>query len=119
LQGFRRLTRQIQEQVVIPILCARVWQWWVDLAELSGVLPRRSAGWPARWSPPLLEEVDRLRDAQAAAAEIRSGLATLGQSLERRGLDLDEQIGEMAAERSALAAAGVELDSISAPVSAE
>ena len=88
LTEFRRLMKTLREQIFVPLFCARVWQWWVDMAIAAGELA--DGDYPVEWSEPLFESVDRLKDAQADVVEIRSGLRSLADVIASRGKDPDE-----------------------------
>jgi lambda family phage portal protein len=105
---FRRLVRQAQWQMVVPMVCAPVWRWFLDAAIASGQLPvgRRI---DVEWMPPKFEPIDPLKDFSAELAEIRAGVRTLPQSIRERGYDPAAQLAEIQATNALLDALGLVL----------
>jgi lambda family phage portal protein len=110
LNEFRRMVEQVQWQTVIPMLCERIWGWFVEYAQDAGQLPR-DVEILAEWAPPRFESVNPLQDAQADQLEVRSGFATIPQQIARRGYDPDEILAEAKAFADKLDAAGLVFDS--------
>lgn len=98
LNEFRRMVEQVQWQIVIPMFCQRIWDWFIEMAKTAGQLPA-NADIPAEWAPPRFESVNPLQDAQADLLEVRAGFASLQQKIAARGYDpgeVLEEIGQMA-----------------------
>ncbi|MGB3537914.1 MAG: phage portal protein [Mesorhizobium sp.] len=93
LNEFRRMIEQVQWQIVIPMLCDRIWGWFVEAAYTAGLIS--SADVPAEWAPPKFESVNPWQDAQTDLLEVRAGFATVPQMTGKRGYDwranLEEQ----------------------------
>ncbi len=96
LNEFRRMVAQIQHQTVIPMFCEPVWRWFIEMAQVAGLLPM-DAHIPAQWTPPRFESVNPLQDAQADMLEVRAGFSSLPQQIARRGLDHETLIADWAA----------------------
>lgn len=104
-------TWQWQWLVMIPLYCQRVWDWWVDAAIASGVLPPRPGGYPVKWSPPAWEEIDRLKEAMATVLEIRAGLRSYQDSVAGKGESWRETIDEMSQFIAYMDKKGISFDS--------
>ena len=95
LNEFRRMVTQLQNQTVIPMFCEPVWRWFVEMAQVAGLLPA-DREIPASWTPPRFESVNPLQDVQADMLEVRAGFSTLPEQIARRGRDPEEVIDEWA-----------------------
>ncbi|MFO0992567.1 MAG: phage portal protein [Hyphomicrobiales bacterium] len=109
LVEFRRLIDAVQWQIVIPMLCQPVWDWFTAQAWAAGRLPRPQIA--VEWSPPRFEAVDPLKDAMADLLAMRSGTMTLAQAIARQGHNPDAVLAEIAAMNAKLDALGLILDS--------
>jgi len=109
LVEFRRLIEAAQWQLVIPMLCQPVWDWFTTQAWVAGQLPRPDI--PVEWSPPRFEAVDPLKDAMADLLAMRSGTMTLAQAISRQGHNPEAVLTEIAAMNARLDALGLVLDS--------
>jgi lambda family phage portal protein len=108
LNEFRRMVEQVQWQLVIPVLCQRLWDWFIDAAYLAGEIDVPDV--PVKWQPPRFESVNPLQDVQADIAEVRAGFATTAQKIAARGYLPDEVIEEQAAYLAAADDAGLVVD---------
>lgn len=95
LNEFRRMVAQVQHQTVIPMFCEPIWRWFIEMAQVAGLLPA-DAHIPAQWTPPRFESVNPLQDAQADMLEVRAGFSSLPQQIARRGLDPETLIADWA-----------------------
>lgn len=114
---FRRVVRAIRAQVVIPLLCAPVWRWFVEAAVAAGELPAPITSnileaYPVKWSAPRFEEVDRVKDANADLAELKAGTTTLAEVLSRRGYDWIDVLDEQARIKTETESRGLRFDSL-------
>ncbi len=96
LNEFRRMVAQVQHQTIIPMFCEPIWRWFIEMAQVAGLLPT-GAHIPAQWTPPRFESVNPLQDAQADMLEVRAGFSSLPQQIARRGLDPETLIADWAA----------------------
>ena len=110
LNEFRRMVEQVQWQVVIPMLCEPIWRWFVEAAQIAGLLPE-DVEIAAEWAPPKFESVNPLQDAQADALEVRHGFSTLFQQIARRGYDPRRTLEEAAEVAAMLDTLGLVFDS--------
>lgn len=70
---FRRLVEQVQYHILEPRWCVPIKNRFVDRAILSGTLPRRGHGWPARYIMPANEPIDPKKDMEADILAVQSG----------------------------------------------
>lgn len=85
LNEFRRMIEQVQWQIVIPMLCERIWGWFIDAAYTAGLIDRPDV--PVEWAPPRFESVNPWQDAQTDLLEVRAGFASTPQMIAKRGWD--------------------------------
>ncbi len=110
---FRRMVECLRWQMFAPIFLARVQAEFLRHAALAGAMPSDAQGW--EWTAPRWEWVDPLKDTEATATEIRTGLSSLSEKLRERGMDPDSVFAEIAKERQKLAALGITLDHTLSP----
>jgi lambda family phage portal protein len=116
---WNRTIDTLRAHAVIPLLCDRLYDWFVDAAISAGLLPdlvevgalmgrtRPLRRWPRRWHPPRPEAVDRLKDAKADELELGVMLSTRTELLGRRGKDFRKVVDELVEEQKILEAAGL------------
>ena len=109
LVEFRRLIDAVQWQIVIPMFCQPVWDWFTEQAWAAGKLAQPRI--PVEWAPPRFEAVDPLKDAMADLLAMRSGTMTLAQAIARQGHNPDAVLAEIAAMNAKLDALNLVLDS--------
>lgn len=95
---FRLEMKRHRELYIVPTLCEGLMTWFLEAAIVSGALPDRD--YPVEWSEPRIEEVDRLKDAQADILELRAGLTSPRRVLNNRGLDFQTVAHEIKEDRS-------------------
>lgn len=108
LQSFHRMVSQLQWQIVIPLLCERVWQWFVGAAYMAGTIQVPAV--PVKCSPPAPPSVDRLKDAMADMLELRAGLKSYQDMMLARGENYEDVLAEVAAFNAMLDRLGLTLD---------
>ncbi|BCP53791.1 phage portal protein [Kaistia sp. 32K] len=106
---FRRLVRQIQWQIIIPMFLQPVWEWFCEAAWLAGEIPDRLV--PVEWNPPKFEWVDPLKDATAELLAIRAGTRSPQDVISDRGRNPDDVLADFVAWNKKLDALGIILDS--------
>lgn len=98
LMEFRRVMRPLQSQVFVPLFCQPAWDWCMATAVAVGALPERRGGYPARWVPPMFEEVDRIKDAEADLLEMRAGTVSRSEIIRSKGRDPEQVLAEQLAD---------------------
>lgn len=109
LNEFRRMVESLQWETIIPMLCDRIWNWFLEAAHTAGLIPHTDV--PAEWAPPKFESVNPLQDATADLVETRAGFATIAQNIAKRGYDPKEALEETAEFAELLDQLGLILDS--------
>lgn len=102
---FNRLIGRIQFLTFIPIALDPVWAWFLKAAIDFGRVPNKPV--PITWTPPPIESIDRLGDAEADVLEMEAGLESRGNLLAGRGYDEDEITDQIKAGREKAAAKGL------------
>lgn len=102
---FRRDTEQLQWLVLIPRMCERMADWFVESAALSGKV-RRSANRSIDWSTPRWDYVNPAQDVAAEIDAISAGLLTPSEALRRRGYKPAQVFAELGTDFAALNASG-------------
>lgn len=104
LNEFRRFVTMVQWHLVIPLVCQRIWDWFIEAAQTAGQLPEGPVA--VEWDPPGFESVNPLQDANADAVEVRNGFASTPQKIGKRGYNPARVIAEQAAYLASLDATG-------------
>jgi lambda family phage portal protein len=108
LNEFRRMIDMMQWQIVIPMFCQPVWEWFVESAQLAGQISLDNV--PVEWDPPSFESVNPLQDANADLIDVRSGFCSMPQMIAKRGYDPDAILDEQAAFLAKADALGLVFD---------
>jgi lambda family phage portal protein len=101
---FRRHCEQRQWHCLVPKLCTRTWQRFVDASVLAGDIQRPD--YAVEWTTPKWDYVNPLQDVEADAAEVASGLGSLSEKLRQRGYQPDAVFAEMGEDFKKLNASG-------------
>lgn len=110
LNEFRRMVEMIQWTCIIPMLLEPIWAWFIQAAQLAGLLPDRG-DYVAEWAPPRFESVNPKQDVEADIAEVRAGFASPQMMIAKRGYDPEAVLAEWAAWAKRTDTAGVVFDS--------
>lgn len=94
--------------MLIPQLCDKVWDWFIDAAMLEGITKNY---YPANWIPPKRELINPKEDNEAAIAAIRGGLESWDEVIISRGKDPEEQLERMAKWNKKFDEKGIIMDS--------
>jgi len=92
---FRRLVFALQRQVIVPLLCQPIANWFIEGAILRGAV---GANTPVQvqWTTPRFESVNVLDDAKADSMEVRHGFKSWRTAVAERGQDPDKVMQEIA-----------------------
>lgn len=99
--------RDWQEELVIPGLCAPVWAWAMDAAELAGKIPAAPA---AVWTASPMPMLEPDKEGLAVKRAVRTGLSTFSQMIREQGGDPDQHWAEYAEDLKKLDTLGIKLD---------
>lgn len=107
LLAFKAAVEVAQWNVVIPLLCERVAEWFLEAAELNGAIPM-NADRTVNWSPPPFDLLDREAEAKADQLELQIGKRTWPQLISEQGGDPVSHLKEITETAPALKEAGVD-----------
>ena len=104
------------QQYMIETLCQRVYDKWMDMAVMSGVLrlpgfdidPDRY--YESKWIAPAAQFVDPQKEAEAYKSLVRSGIMTLSQVISLHGGDFEELMRQRQHELAMLDELGIVTD---------
>jgi capsid protein len=104
----------LSRNVIIPHICTPMWRWYVEAAELAGLLPamtpmQRAMAMRPRWHTPQWIQVDRESTIKADILEMQAGTKTLEQCVAERGGDWMTVVAQLSAEQEVAVAAGLSL----------
>ena len=107
LNEFHRYIEGLQDQWMIPQVCMRVWQWWMEWAVFTDKLsapgfsedPQQYLA--CEWRPHAWPYVHPEQDIKAAVLAIENDISSLPQEASKRGRDFEDNIRENAEYKSA------------------
>jgi lambda family phage portal protein len=94
-------------KLLVPQFCQRVFEWWLEIALLSGKL---SSPVGVEWRAPRKELLDPTKEVPAIRASVRAGLQSLDQAIAEQGEDPDQVLADIAATNKKLDELGLTLD---------
>lgn len=94
---FNRMIGRVQFLTFIPVALDRIWGWFHGFGVEIGRFPDREVA--MQWTPPPIESIDRIGDAEADILEMEAGLESRPNLLAGRGYDEDEIIGQIEQSR--------------------
>lgn len=103
---FGRWAEQLQYNLLIPVLCEKIFQWWVALERLNGSISGRVDP-VATWTAPRREFVDPLKEAKALSEMVRNGFLSHQEAVRQLGYDPEETIAQLKEDAEAFDAAGL------------
>lgn len=103
---FGRWAEQLQYNLIIPVLCEKIFQWWIALEKLNGTI-RHGVKPSATWTAPRREFVDPLKEAKALSEMVRNGFLSRQEAVRQLGYDPEEVTSEMVEDAAAFDAAGL------------
>lgn len=104
---FQRNIEAWRWRMVIPRMCAVVWNWFTEAAALSGV---NLQGVTPNWTPPRREMIDPVSETNTIISSIRGGMITLSEAIRQSGYDPNEVLTERAKDDAKLDELGITLD---------
>lgn len=107
---FRSLVEQIQSLIVIPRLCQRVWDRFIDRAIMAGELQSRPDGYPVEFVRPAWQSINPKFDEDAEGRSVRAGRMTPQQYYASWGGNWKKNIKDIQQFNEACDEAGVEVE---------
>ncbi len=101
--------RSWQYNMIVPQLCAPVWDWFMQASIVAGVLDKYT---PAEWTAPRVQQLDPVKETEAQIKRIQGGLATVSETLRETGREPEEFFEEYAQDIERLKAKGIQINSI-------
>jgi len=93
----------------IPGFCEGVFKWWLEGREIA-TGKTAPDNLPRIWTPPRREMIDPVKEITAMKDAVRSGFATLSDSLRQLGIDPEAHLAEYAADNKILDKLQLKLD---------
>ncbi len=84
----------LQELMIVPQLCERVFEWFIDAITVRGTLSA-SADVSATWTPPRREMIDPTKETKAIIEQIKAGLLSWPEAVRMYGYDPEMTMQEM------------------------
>ncbi len=98
-----------QYHMMVPMLCAPVWEWFVEACIAVGLLDRYI---PADWTAPRVQQLDPVKETAAMTEKIRAGLATLSETIRELGREPEEFFAEYAQDIERLKKHGISVNTL-------
>jgi len=106
---FSRDVEDLQWQLMIPMFCEDVFDWFVDAAAIAfGRQINTDA--TCAWTPPARQMIDPVKETKGMMSQIRNGLISWQEAVRTMGYDPKEVIKEMTQDMEAWDGAGLKLD---------
>jgi lambda family phage portal protein len=98
-----------QYNMIVPQLCAPVWQWFIDACITAGLLTHPVK---AEWTAPRVQQLDPVKETDAQVTKIKAGLATISETIRETGREPEELFEEYKQDVERLKKLGLNVDSI-------
>lgn len=97
-----------QENMVIPMLCDRVWDWFLNAFAILG---KTKEGTIASWTPPRRQMIDPVKETNALNLMVRNGFSSYSEAVRQLGYDPDDVMDEIQSDFAKFDEKGLILDS--------
>ena len=105
---FQRNVTDWQENMLIPMFCDKVWDWFLQAAAIVG---KAKEGTAVSWTPPRREMIDPVKETNAINLMVRNGFLSYSEALRQLGYDPDDTIDEISSDFAKLDEKKIILDS--------
>lgn len=105
---FQRQISQWQWNMVIPMMCEKVMQWYLEAAQLQGL---KTDGVTVDWTVPRREMIDPVSETRAMGLAVRMGFMSLPEAIRQLGDDPEKVLQEIADTNKLLDKLGIIVDS--------
>lgn len=92
---FHRWITDLQGDMIVPMLCEPVWEWFMEAAQLRGIVRTPV---DATWTAPKREMINPVEEIKAAGEMVRNGFSSWSEQVRQFGYDPDDTITELAAD---------------------
>lgn len=90
---FRRFVTSMQWNVIIPMFCQPVWDWFIEQCRLEGLIKDNELV-KVEWSPPRFDQISPIDDVRADILTVRAGFRSHPSVMASYGYDPDETLTE-------------------------
>jgi lambda family phage portal protein len=108
---FRRKAAQIQHHLMVYQFCRPVWNRWIELAQIAGILGASDELLNVKWVPQGWDWVDPLKDQEAQKVAVRNGFKSRSEVVSEYGYDAEEIDDEIKKDNARADEIGVIFDS--------
>lgn len=108
---FQRNIDQWRWLMLIPNFCEKVWEWFVEAAQLANLIRSDRMPDKAGWTPPKREMIDPTKETDADLKAVRSGFKTLSEVIREQGNDPDTHFEEIKENNDKIEKYRLKLDS--------
>lgn len=91
---FGRFVEEWQEHLLIPVLCDKVFEWFLKFAKIKGIISE-NAEVDVTWTAPRREFVDPMKEIKALIEQTRAGLISWQEAVRMLGYNPDEIIEQL------------------------
>jgi lambda family phage portal protein len=93
---FYKGVEQSQHLLVIPILCAKIWSWFLRYALVSGYLNEQQAATATvEWTAPSRQFIDPLKEIEALNERVRGGFISWQEAVREMGYDPEQLFDQL------------------------
>jgi lambda family phage portal protein len=94
VMAYRRFVEHVQWHIVIPQFCQPIWNWFIEVATLLGVMPENTIV-PVEWSPPKHEAINPVDDFKADILAARAGIRSMPEIIAATGRAKETVLAEI------------------------
>ena len=113
--GWIEAQRQIEDwqyNVVIPQLCDKIWEWFIEGLIIRGIINKKAG---VEWTPPGREMIDPVKEMNGLILELKSGLISWTEACKRRGYNPETLLDQMKKDKDVFEKAGIDVEWIIKP----
>lgn len=107
---FGRVVSEWQNEVMIPQLCDRVWEWFFEAVKVKGLIPDRLEVM-TEWTPPRREMIDPVKEINGLKEMVRAGFNSWQDVIRQLGFDPRVVLSELESDQKEFDRVGLMLTS--------
>lgn len=104
---FQRNLTDWQDNMLIPMLCDRVWEWFCEAGEIVGQVRKDTE---VSWTPPRREMIDPVKETDAMSKQVRNGFLSYSEAVRQMGYDPDDTMEEIQSDNQKFDEKGLVLE---------